>query len=139
DLVQRSDLSDSVRLVPVQRDPTPWLQAADLFVNSSDIESLPRSILEAVCCGIPVVASDVFGAREMIGDGRSGWLFEPNDVDALAVALIRACETPVEQRRDMAAAAYRDLSGWLDPTGYVTDYSEVLTKLLDGPIRAGAR
>ena len=141
DLVERGDLSSSVELVPVQRDPTPWLRAADLFVNSSDIESLPRSILEAVCCGIPVVASDVFGAREVISDGRSGWLFEPNDVDALAVALIRACETPAEQRREMAAVAYRNLAGWLDPTGYVTDYSEVLTKLsaLAESTEAGAR
>lgn len=141
DLVARNDLAGSVELVPVQRDPTRWLHAADLFVNGSDIESLPRSILEAVCCGLPVVASDVFGAREIIKDGHSGWLFEPNDVDAAAVALIRACETPVERRAELAAAAYRGLADWLDPTGYVTDYSEVLTKLygLAESTEAGAR
>lgn len=139
ELVERTELSDNVQLVPVQRDPTPWLRAADLFVNSSDIESLPRSILEAVCCGIPVVASDVFGAREILKDGHSGWLFEPNDVDALAVALIRACETPVERRGEVAALAYQSLSGWLDPSGYVTEFSEVLTKLygLAEPTEAG--
>jgi glycosyltransferase involved in cell wall biosynthesis len=131
DTVRRADLETVITLVPVQQDPTPWLQAADIFVNSSDIESLPRSILEAVCCGVPVVASDVFGAREMIIDGETGWLFETNDVDALTSALLRALDTPVTVRREMARAAYHKLSGWLDPAGYAREYSELLTELAE--------
>jgi glycosyltransferase involved in cell wall biosynthesis len=129
DTVRRSGLREVVRLVPIQRDPTPWLRAADIFVNSSDIESLPRSILEAVCCGVPVAATDIFGAREMIVDGETGWLFEPNDVDALAAVLLRALETTSSARRSMAAAAHRKLAGWLDPAGYARDYSRVLSEL----------
>lgn len=128
-LVQRDGLGEVVRLVPVERDPAPWLHAADLFVNSSDIESLPRSILEAVCCGVPVAATDVFGAREMITDGQSGWLFEPNDVDALAAVLLRALETSQEARRGMAETAFRSLAGWLDPAGYAAEYAELLAEL----------
>ncbi|MFJ6670428.1 glycosyltransferase family 4 protein [Actinosynnema sp. NPDC091369] len=131
ELVERNALGDNVRLVPIQRDPTPWFHAADLFVNSSDVESLPRSILEAVCCGVPVIASDVFGAREMIEDGVTGWLFEPNDVDALTVALLRAVETPGAKRAEMAADAFRELSDWLDPTGYADEYSEVLRTIAE--------
>jgi D-inositol-3-phosphate glycosyltransferase len=130
EFTERTGLGGWVDLVPIQRDPTPWFQAADLFVNSSDVESLPRSILEAVCCGLPVLASDVFGAREMISDGRSGWLFEPNDTDALAVALLRALETEPSRRRAMAAAAFDELRDWLDPASYADEYSEVLTELV---------
>lgn len=130
ELIERTGMGDWVDLVPIQRDPTPWFQAADLFVNSSDVESLPRSILEAVCCGLPVVASDVFGAREMIRDGYTGWLFEPNDAEALTVALLRALETPLDQRRAVAAAAYEQLHDWLDPAGYAAAYAEVLTELV---------
>jgi glycosyltransferase involved in cell wall biosynthesis len=129
DTVRRTGLDGAVRLVPVQPDPTQWLQAADIFVNSSDIESLPRSILEAVCCGVPVAATDVFGAREMITDGETGWLFEPNDVDALAAALLRALDTAPAVRREMAEAAHRELAGWLDPAGYGRVYSQVLSGL----------
>lgn len=127
--VQRSGLTDCVDLVPLQRDPTPWFHAADLFVNSSDVESLPRSILEAVCCGLPVLATDVFGAREIISDGHSGWLFEPNDVDALTVGLLRALQTPQRTRQEMTARAYADISEWLDPRHYAALYSDVLDEL----------
>jgi len=130
EFTERSGLREWVDLVPIQRDPAPWFEAADLFVNSSDVESLPRSILEAVCCGLPVVASDVFGAREMITDGHSGWLFEPNDADALTVALLRALEAPAEARRAVAANAYDKLHGWLDPAGYAAEYADVLSELV---------
>ncbi|WP_232376462.1 glycosyltransferase family 4 protein [Amycolatopsis aidingensis] len=130
--VERTGIEDWVQLVPVQRDPTPWLQAADIFVNSSDIESLPRSILEAVCCGIPVVAADVFGSREMVIDGETGWLFETNDVDALTVALLRALDTTAARRQEMANNAYRHLADWLQPSGYAREYSEILTELANG-------
>ena len=129
DTVRRAGLDEVVQLVPVQPDPKPWLLAADLFVNSSDIESLPRSILEAVCCGLPVAATDVFGAREMITDGETGWLFEPNDVDALTAVLRRALDTGPAVRRDLADAAYRKLAGWLDPAGYAAEYSGLLAEL----------
>ena len=131
DTVRRAGLEDSVSLVPVQRDPLPWLQAADIFVNSSDIESLPRSILESVCCGVPVAATDVFGAREMIVDGETGWLFEPNDVDALTSALLRALDSTAAERNGMARAAHALLADWLDPAGYARDYSAVLAELAD--------
>ncbi len=127
--VERAGLAKSVELVPIQPDPIRWLQAADIFVNNSDVESLPRSILEAVCCGLPVAATDVFGAREMIVDGQTGWLFETNDVDALTATLLRALKTPPAQRREMAEAAHEKLRPWLDPAGYAREYSEILTEL----------
>lgn len=129
DVIKQDGLDDYVDLVPVQRDPTPWLQAADVFVNASDIESLPRSILEAVCCGVPVVATDVFGAREMIKDGESGWLCEPNDVDSLTTGILRALDTPVQQRQHVADAAYDGLRDWLDPADYAETYSAILSSL----------
>ncbi|MEU9686018.1 glycosyltransferase family 4 protein [Amycolatopsis japonica] len=130
--VERAGLERSVSLVPIQPDPLRWLQAADIFVNNSDIESLPRSILEAVSCGVPVAATDVFGAREMIVDGETGWLFETNDVDALTAALLRALGTSATRRREMAKAAHEKLLPWLDPAGYAREYSEILTELSGG-------
>jgi glycosyltransferase involved in cell wall biosynthesis len=120
---------DHVTLVPLVRDPLPWFRAADLFVNSSDIESLPRTILEAMALDLPVVASDVFGARELIVDGDSGWLFAPNDLNALTVAMLRALGTPAEQRARMAQRAKDHVAPFLDARGYGAEYAAILGKL----------
>ena len=64
--VTAAGLEDHIRIIPLVSDPFPWLRAADLFLCASDIESLPRSILEAMAFGLPVVACRIFGIPELI-------------------------------------------------------------------------
>ncbi len=47
-------------------------------LSASDVESLPRSMLEAMCFGVTVVSASVFGIPELMRDGETGFLFEPN-------------------------------------------------------------
>jgi glycosyltransferase involved in cell wall biosynthesis len=54
-------------------------QTADCFVNPSLIEGMSNAILEAMACGLPVLAGDCSGNRELIADGRNGFLFAPDD------------------------------------------------------------
>ncbi len=58
-----------------------YLNASDVFVNPSYSEGLPTSVLEAGACGVPVIATDVGGTREIIGE--QGFLVKPHDVQAL--------------------------------------------------------
>ncbi|MEV6640905.1 glycosyltransferase family 4 protein [Amycolatopsis sp. NPDC051371] len=132
DYVEAAGLSGSVSLVPICRDPRQWLRAADLFVNSSDIESLPRSILEAMAFGLPVVAADVFGTREIVSDGESGWLFLPNDLNALTVGLLRALDTPPEARERIAERARAGVGAFLDSAHYGQEFSTILKSLARG-------
>lgn len=57
----------------------------DLFVNTSSSEGLPVSIMEAASFGIPAIATDVGGTREIVQPGRTGWLL-PADLDAQQLA-----------------------------------------------------
>jgi glycosyltransferase involved in cell wall biosynthesis len=134
--VRDRGLSGSVSLIPLVRDPQAYFRIADLFVNSSDIESLPRSILEAIAFRIPVLAADVFGAREVITDGESGWLFSPNDLNALTVGLLRALETPADGRLRMAERARKHVDWFLDSSHYGEEYATILGRLADpdGPL-----
>jgi glycosyltransferase involved in cell wall biosynthesis len=81
-------IANKVRFLGFRDDPAALLQAMDLFVLPSLSEGLPVSVLEAMAAGRPVVATDVGGNREVIVDGRTGFLVAPGDSRALAAGMI---------------------------------------------------
>lgn len=91
--------SDRIRLVPVTPEVGAWYGLSDLLVCASDIESLPRTVLEAMAWELPVLATAVFGLPELIEDGETGWLCPDRDVERLAAGLDRALSATPDQRR----------------------------------------
>ena len=74
-------------------------------------EGLPRSLLEAMACGMFVIATRVGGVPDAVTDGQSGFLIPPNDVRALAQAIQKALENPelvekVGNRNKLAMVRY---------------------------------
>jgi glycosyltransferase involved in cell wall biosynthesis len=73
-------------------------QAADCLVNPSKYEGMPNVVLEAMACGLPVIASNVPGNKDLVTNGQTGFLFELNDVAALASALNQLREVDLRLR-----------------------------------------
>lgn len=82
------------------------LAAAQIFVLSTRSEAFPRSILEAMRAGLPVVASDVGGVREAVTDGYNGYVVPKQSIESLAKALGRLIGGPGE-RESMGANGRR--------------------------------
>lgn len=78
--VERAGLSDRVIFGGRRDDVAERLAEAQAFVLSSHWEGFPRSILEAMRAGLPVVATDVAGVSEAVVDGRTGFVAPPQDV-----------------------------------------------------------
>jgi D-inositol-3-phosphate glycosyltransferase len=133
DLVDRLDLRDRVHLVPVVADIYAWYLMADAFVSASDVESLPRSVLEAMAFEVPVLAASVFGLPELIDDGVTGLLCAPRDVDALVAGLRRLLVLAPEERSRIGAAGAKVVRERHDASIYAGVYRTLLRGLIDEP------
>jgi len=89
DVRRDPDLGPRVRFLGYRDDVPVLLRAADVFVLPSHREGMPRSILEAMMTGLPVVATDIRGAREEVAAEDTGLLVPVGDAVALAAALRR--------------------------------------------------
>jgi glycosyltransferase involved in cell wall biosynthesis len=95
DLVVRSGLLDNVRIERFVHDPQPLFQWSDLVVvPSRNPEPFGRVAVEAFAHGRPVVAANHGGIVEVVRNGETGWLFEPNNERALAHCLTEAIREP---------------------------------------------
>jgi len=77
----------TIRFIPHERDQAKiaqYFQAADLYVHASRAETFPHSILEALACGLPVVATAVGGIPEQVDDGETGFLIPAGDAAGMA-------------------------------------------------------
>ena len=96
-----------VELLGERSDVPALLEAADAFALSSGAEALPMSVLEAMACGLPVVAPDLGGTSDAVVDGQTGLLVEPGDTAALARAFVRLARDREAARRMGAAGRAR--------------------------------
>lgn len=81
-------------------------KTADIACLPSYREGLPKSLLEAAACGLPIVTTNVPGCRETIRDGETGLLVPPHDPAALAQSLMTLIDSP-DLRREMGHAGRR--------------------------------
>ncbi len=86
-LVDELGLAERIHFLGTRRDVAERLAESQVFLLISHWEGFPRSILEAMRAGLPVVASDVGGSRESVVDGTTGFLIPRQDVDLLAERL----------------------------------------------------
>lgn len=70
------------------------LARADIFLNTTNIDNSPVSVLEAMATGLPVISTEVGGISYLIENERDGLLIPPNDADSMANAIIRLVEEP---------------------------------------------
>jgi glycosyltransferase involved in cell wall biosynthesis len=87
DEIERLGVGDAVRWFPYGGAVGPHLAALDLFALPSAWEALPLSLLEAMSCGLPILATAVGGTPEAVKDGVNGRLVDHDDELELAVAL----------------------------------------------------
>jgi len=120
-----------IRLVGRLADPVAILRRAELFVLASRYEGFPNALVEAMACGLPVVSTDCpSGPRDIIRQGVDGVLVPPDDVAALAEAMGRLMDDPLERRR-LGARAVEVVERFNVQT-IMQSWSDLLSRITDG-------
>jgi N-acetyl-alpha-D-glucosaminyl L-malate synthase BshA len=108
----------------------PLLANADLFLLPSESESFGLSALEALACGVPVVATRVGGLPEVVQDGVTGALRQPGDIEGLAAAAIEILRDR-ERWNTMSAAAAADARARFSLHDIVARYEALYQRAID--------
>jgi glycosyltransferase involved in cell wall biosynthesis len=100
-----------------------FFAASDVVVLPSVREQFGQVLVEGMACGLPAIAVDRYGPAEIIEDGATGWLVEPDDENALTEAVAEALGDPAERARRGAAAARSaaDRYAWPSIAGHLAD------------------
>ncbi len=123
------NLKKNVRLLGYRDDVPALLRALDAFVLSSKMEGLGTSVLDAMACGLPVVATSGGGIPEMVIDGVTGLLAPPENPEALADAIVRLFQDTALARRlgeEARRHVHREFTVDRMVEGNVRVYEEVL-------------
>lgn len=124
----RLGLSDRLRFLGRREDAQTFVAAADVFVNPSDVEGLPLSVLEALALSRPVVATAVGGVPTVVKDGETGVLVPPGDPEALAAGMARAIESP--EAKSWGEAGARLVAERHGLRSMVSGYEDLYRRLL---------
>lgn len=97
--IEQAGLSGQVHLVPFQDDVPSFLHGLDLFVFASRSEGFGRVVIEAMAAGKPVVASRIAPLTEIVIEGETGLLVDPESPEAFAEAIAWVLQHPDDGRR----------------------------------------
>lgn len=123
-------LEDSLRWLGLRRDLPAVLDAADGFVLASAWEGMPLALGEAMAMEKPVVATDVGGVRELVGE--AGALVPPKDPQALAGAMLARMRTAPEDRRTLGQAARVRIESSFSMNSKADEWEALYLRLLEG-------
>ena len=121
-----------VEFIAFQRDANilaQYYQAADVYVHAAKSDTFPNTVLEALACGLPVVATAVDGIPEQIEESRSGYLVQAGDADTMASRVIQLLSSEglrTSMGRTAADIASRSFGIQRQVQAYLDWYEQIL-------------
>lgn len=126
---------DAVRFLGVQPAVANYINAADLFVLTSDTEGIPGVLLEAGFLRLPVVATRVGGVHECVLNGETGQLVDPDNEEKLAEVIFHLLQNPL-MRKSMGVKAQEWIRENFLMEGIAARYVDFYSQVLKGRIKS---
>lgn len=108
-----------------------YLKYFDLFILPSLREGMPNVVLEAMGQGIPVIATNVGGNKELIEDGKTGFLLEPKNSEQLAKKILEILNFSEKEKQLITSEARKNVTNNFSIERMVTEFEETYLCLLE--------
>jgi glycosyltransferase involved in cell wall biosynthesis len=129
-------LASVIHITGMQSDTRAWLSRFHAFVMCSIREGQPMALLEAMACGLPIVATRVGAIPETIASGSEGLLVEPGDFEGLASAM-ETLLSDESKRKELGANALRRCRNDFSIQASCERHSSLYRAVLDDSMRVG--
>lgn len=129
DILKSADVEDLSWLPGERSDVPDILRGLHAFALPSQSEGISNVILEAMACGLPVLATAVGGNPELVADGRTGTLVPPSDAEAMAQAIVRLAADPAGSAA-LGRAGRADVEARFSMQAMVRSYQGLYDRLL---------
>jgi len=129
EIIESSGIQDVVSLPGAMDNVNEWLRCIDVFVLPSLGEGISNTILESMSTGLPVIATYVGGNPELVNDGETGVLVEPQNAESLASAMLKYAEN-TSLRAQHGTAARQEVDKKYSMEAMVKQYLHVYQSVL---------
>lgn len=122
-------LRDKVSFLGFRRDVPELLTASDVFILTSRREGLPKAVMEAMAVGLPIIATDVRGNRDLVKSGENGYLVPLGNAEQTAIAIERLIDSE-DLRRSMGEKS-KQLVNQYDLQNIIPQMEKIYNAYLD--------
>lgn len=139
--IAKLDLGETVRLLGNRSDIPQILQMLNVFLLTSHMEANPVSIMEAMACGIPIVAPHVGSIPETVIEGKTGMLVEPANIDTMADAMADRVRSLLDDRllaTKLGTAGRQHIVDHWSVDMMVQGYEDLVTDIYQSKLSAGS-
>ena len=137
-LSERLGEGRNVAFLGFRGDRIDFLKGFDIFVLPSELEGIPRCLMEATAAGVAVIATDIPGCREVVNPGETGFLSPPGNSEELARQMNRLIVDPTLRARLARAGAERTRQRY-SADALAGAYTELYQSMVDGNARQDDR
>jgi glycosyltransferase involved in cell wall biosynthesis len=128
--IRSNNLERKVTLTGFQPKPQEFIADCHLYVQPSHTEGFGIALVEAMGCGLPVIATTRGGMGEIVEDGVTGWMIESGDPREIADAILRATQLEPSKLTSIGMAARHSVEDRFRPEGYVQEIEALYDKCL---------
>ena len=128
EMAKTMGISSIVKFLGEVENPYAWLRDADIFVMPSRWEPFGIALIEAMAVGLPVVATETDGPRDIIEPGVDGILVSTGDIEALGQAILKLCQSP--DLRVVLAKKAKEKAAQFDAPNIAARYDKVLSSVV---------